>query len=70
MTMSHEVPSTAPGGPDQEREPGAPPGTAAVHAPAAVRPRREVMYFALHDGRIIFGAAVIMFFVVLAIVGR
>jgi peptide/nickel transport system permease protein len=68
MTVFHEVPSTAPGGPDQG-EPGATPGTAAVHATAAVRPRREVMYFALHDGRIIFGAAVIMFFVALAIVG-
>jgi peptide/nickel transport system permease protein len=71
MTVFHEVPSTAPGGPDQDWEPGATPAHAAVPLAAApvVRPQRETLYFALHDGRILFGAAVILFFVALAIVG-
>jgi peptide/nickel transport system permease protein len=34
-----------------------------------VRQRREVLYFALRDKRILLGAAVVLFFVVLAIVG-
>jgi ABC-type dipeptide/oligopeptide/nickel transport systems, permease components len=36
---------------------------------AVVRQRREVLYFALRDKRILLGAAVVLFFVVLAIIG-
>jgi peptide/nickel transport system permease protein len=36
---------------------------------APVRPRREILYFALRDKRILLGAAVILFFLILAIVG-
>jgi peptide/nickel transport system permease protein len=45
------------------------PGTAAVPGAAAVRQRREVLYFALRDRRILLGAAVVLFFVALSIVG-
>jgi peptide/nickel transport system permease protein len=43
--------------------PGAVPGA------AAVRQRREILYFALRDKRILVGAAIVLFFVALAIVG-
>ena len=36
---------------------------------APVRPRREILYFALRDKRILFGAAVVLFFLILSIVG-
>lgn len=45
------------------------PGTAVAPGAAAVRQRREVLYFALRDRRILLGAAVILFFVALSIVG-
>ncbi len=36
---------------------------------APVRPRREILYFALRDKRILFGAAVVLFFLILSIIG-
>jgi len=53
----------------------APPGTVPEGPPepgvgvVPVRPRREILYFALRDKRILFGAAVILFFLILSIVG-
>jgi peptide/nickel transport system permease protein len=69
VSAHHEAPGAVPGGAGEAWEPAAMPGTAAIPGPAAVRPRREVLYFALRDRRILLGAAVILFFVALSIVG-
>jgi peptide/nickel transport system permease protein len=58
-----------PGGPIEAPGPGMTPGPDAVLGAAVVRQRREVLYFALRDKRILLGAAVVLFFVILAIVG-
>ncbi len=68
MSAYHEVPG-APGAPGDVRELAAPPGAVPVPAGSAGRQRREVLYFALRDKRILVGAAVVLFFVILAIVG-
>ena len=57
------------GGPGEAPGPGTTPAPDAVPGAAVVRQRREVLYFALRDKRILLGAAVVLFFVVLAIVG-
>jgi peptide/nickel transport system permease protein len=69
MSAPGEAPIAAPG---TIGEGSAPVG---MHAPevvpgvAPVRQRREILYFALRDKRILFGAAVVLFFVILSIVG-
>ncbi len=45
------------------------PGTVGVAATGGHRELREMLYFALRDKRIVFGACVVLFFVVLSIVG-
>ena len=75
MSAKYEAPGAATGHSGETRDgiaaPGAVAAPAAVAAPgaAAVRPRREMLYFALRDRRIVVGAAVILFFLVLSIVG-
>jgi peptide/nickel transport system permease protein len=69
MSAHFGAPGAVSGGPDDAREPMAMPGTAAVPGVTAVRQRREVLYFALRDRRILLGAAVVLFFVALSIVG-
>ena len=69
MSAYREVPGTMPGAPEEVPGPGTTPGPDAVPGAAVVRHRREVLYFALRDKRILLGAAVVLFFVVLAIVG-
>jgi peptide/nickel transport system permease protein len=69
MSVYHDVPGAVPGGPGEGREPVAMPGTAAVPGVALVRQRREVLYFALRDKRILVGAGIVLFFLALAIVG-
>ena len=69
MSAYGEAPGTMRGGPHEAPRPGTTPGPDAVPGAAVVRQRREVLYFALRDKRILLGAAVVLFFVVLAIVG-
>lgn len=69
MSAYGEAPGTMRGGPHEAPGPGTTPGPDAVPGAAVVRQRREVLYFALRDKRILLGAAVVLFFVVLAIVG-
>ena len=69
MSAYGEAPGTMRGGPHEAPGPGTAPGPDAVPGAAVVRQRREVLYFALRDKRILLGAAVVLFFVVLAIVG-
>ena len=69
MSAYGEAPGTMRGGPHEAPGPGTMPGPDAVPGAAGVRQRREVLYFALRDKRILLGAAVVLFFVVLAIVG-
>jgi peptide/nickel transport system permease protein len=69
MSAYREAPGTMPGAPEEVPGPGTTPGPDAVPGAAVVRHRREVLYFALRDKRILLGAAVVLFFVVLAIVG-
>jgi peptide/nickel transport system permease protein len=70
MSAHYEAPGVVPGAHGEAREPVTMPGTVAAPGTAVVvRQRREVMYFALRDRRILFGASVILFFLVLAIVG-
>ena len=69
MSAYGEAPGTMRGGPHEAPGPGTMPGPDAVPGAAVVRQRREVLYFALRDKRILLGAAVVLFFVVLAIVG-
>ena len=44
-------------------------GNAAVPGAVPVRQRREILYFALRDKRILIGAGIVLFFVALAIIG-
>jgi peptide/nickel transport system permease protein len=69
MSAHREAPGAMPGSPVEAPGPGTTPGPDAVPGAAVVRHRREVLYFALRDKRILLGAAVVLFFVVLAIVG-
>ena len=73
MSAHHEVPSATSGGAGGASELVAVPGTAAVPGSvpgaAPVRQRREILYFALRDRRIVLGAAVILLFLAIAIVG-
>lgn len=69
MSAHSEAPGGGPGGPGEGQAPMAMPGTAAVPGVAVMRQRREVLYFALRDKRILVGAGIILFFVALAIVG-
>ena len=69
MTMHGEAPSAAPGALGEERRPAATPGSGSVPGAAPMPQRREIMYFALRDKRILFGAAVVLFFLILSIVG-
>ena len=69
MSASGEAPGTMRGGPHEAPGPGTMPGPDTVLGAPMVRQRREVLYFALRDKRILLGAAVVLFFVVLAIVG-
>ncbi len=69
MSELHEPAGVAAGGPAGSPEPVTTRGTAAVLGAAPVRQRREILYFALRDRRILLGAAVILFFLALAIVG-
>jgi peptide/nickel transport system permease protein len=69
MSAYREAPNAMRGGPDGAPGPGTTPAPDAVLGVAVVRQRREVLYFALRDKRILLGAAVVLFFVVLAIIG-
>jgi peptide/nickel transport system permease protein len=69
MSTRRDAPGAVPVALGEAREPVAMPQTGAVLGAAPVRQRREVMYFALRDKRILVGAAVILFFVAIAIVG-
>jgi peptide/nickel transport system permease protein len=69
MSAYGEAPAAMRGGPNDAPGPGTTPGPDAVAGPAVVRQRRELLYFALRDKRILLGAAVVLLFVVLAIVG-
>jgi peptide/nickel transport system permease protein len=69
MSAHREAPDAMPGSPVEAPGPGTTPGPDAVPGAAVVRHRREVLYFALRDKRILLGAAVVLFFVILAIVG-
>ena len=69
MSAHREAPGAMPGSPVEAPGPGTTPAPDAVLGVAVVRQRREVLYFALRDKRILLGAAVVLFFVVLAIVG-
>jgi peptide/nickel transport system permease protein len=75
MSTKYKAPGAVPGAHGDARELVAMPGLTAVPEGAAtpgtgaVLQRREVLYFALRNRRIVFGAAVILFFVVLSIVG-
>jgi peptide/nickel transport system permease protein len=64
-----ESPAPAAGMPDEAPPPVAAVATTATAGIPSVRQRRELLYFALRDKRILFGAAVILFFLILAIVG-
>jgi peptide/nickel transport system permease protein len=50
-------------------EPVAMPGAEVAPGAVPVRQRREILYFALRDKRILVGAAVVLFFLILSIVG-
>ena len=67
MSIHGEAPAVATGVAGDAAEPAAVKGTGTGAAP--VRQRREILYFALRDRRIVLGAAVILFFMVIAIVG-
>ncbi len=67
MSAQGEVPVTS--APGEAAVPEAVPEIAAAPGVAPVRQRRELLYFALRDKRILFGAAVVLFFLVLSIVG-
>ena len=69
MSAHREAPDAMPGSPVEAPGLGTTPGPDAVPGAAVVRHRREVLYFALRDKRILLGAAVVLFFVILAIVG-
>ena len=69
MSAYHDLPGAGPGGSGDGRQTAAMPGTAAVPGVVPVRQRREFLFFALRDKRILIGAAIVLFFVALAIVG-
>ena len=68
MSVHQEASGSAPG-PGGAGELVAIPAVAAIPGAAPVRQRREILFFAMRDRRILLGAAVILFFVVLSIVG-
>jgi peptide/nickel transport system permease protein len=67
MSVHGEPPLPAVGA-HGEPPPGVPEAVATLGL-APVRPRREILYFALRDKRILVGAAVVLFFLILSIVG-
>jgi len=69
MSIHGEAPGVAPGALGDERKSAVTPGTGVVPGAAPMPQRREIMYFALRDKRILTGAAVVLFFLVLSIVG-
>ncbi len=68
MSVHSEAPVPAAGAHREARPRGAPEAVVTLGV-APVRPRREILYFALRDKRILFGAAVVLFFLILSIVG-
>jgi peptide/nickel transport system permease protein len=69
MSAQHDLPGGPAGGRLEVREPGPMSGNAAVPGAVPVRQRREILYFALRDKRILIGAGIVLFFVALAIIG-
>jgi peptide/nickel transport system permease protein len=69
MSVHVEAPRGTPGAQGTGPETAARPGDPVALAPIAVRQRREVLYFAMRDRRIILGAAVVLFFVLMSIIG-
>ena len=69
MSLNPKAQGTAPGPGSDAREPLAGSAAGALMAAAPVRQRRELLYFALRDKRILVGAAVVLFFLILSIVG-
>ena len=67
MSIHSEAPLPAAGA-HREAPPGAPEAVVTLGL-APVRPRREILYFAMRDKRILFGAVVVLFFLMLSIVG-
>jgi peptide/nickel transport system permease protein len=69
MSAHREAPGAMPGSPVEAPGPATRPRPDVVPGAAVVRHRREVLHFALRDKRILVGAGIVLFFVVLAIVG-
>ncbi len=69
MSAQNDLPGGPAGGPLDVRDPATMTGTAAVPAAVPIRRRREILYFALRDKRILIGAGIVLFFLALAIVG-
>ena len=64
MSAHREAPGAMRGGSNDAPEPVATNAPDAVPGAVVVRQRREVLYFALRDKRILLGAAIVLFFVV------
>jgi peptide/nickel transport system permease protein len=69
MSMHAGAPVPAAGAHGDSPSPAGAPEVPVAPGLAPVRPRREILYFALRDKRILVGASVVLFFLILSIVG-
>jgi peptide/nickel transport system permease protein len=69
MSLQPDAPRGAAAATGDEPLPPTTPDSPATPEIAPVRQRREMLYFAMRDKRILFGAAVILFFLILSVVG-
>jgi peptide/nickel transport system permease protein len=69
MSILPKAPSPAAGAHVEVPLPASTTEAPATLGTAPVRQRREILYFALRDRRILFGAGVVLFFLILSIVG-